>query len=88
MSKLVQILALILFLFPVAVNADPVLINFDTPLPSDLYRSQGVVLTTVGISQPSGAGTLVVTNIRLLPTLAAVSPPQAAFAVPVNPLFS
>ena len=88
-SKLIQILALVLFLFPVAVNADPlVLINFDTPLPNDLYSSQGVVLTTVGISQPSGRGTLVITNLRLLATPAAISPPQAAFAVGVNPLFS
>ena len=88
MSKLAQILALALFLcFPVVAKADPlVLINFDTPLPSDLYESQGVRLRTVGIEQPSGRGTLIA-DMRVLPTPAAVSPPNAAFTIRINPLF-
>ena len=89
MSRLIQLLVLTVVLCaPTVVRADPlVLLDFDTPLPSDLYQSQGVFLTTIFIDQQSGHASLF-TGILLLPTPAAVSPPQAAFASQaVNPLF-
>lgn len=87
--RLVQILALALFLYvPSVVKADEVvLIDFDSPLPSDLAQSHGVSLFTLLINaNGSVQGTF--GGVVLLPTPAAVSPPQAAFAAQVNPLFN
>ena len=89
MSKVIKLLVLTLFLYtPIAVKADSlVLIDFDSSLPSDLYASQGVFLNSIGIHLPSGDGQGIGGGIMLLPTPAAVSPPQAAFASQINPLF-
>lgn len=88
MCKPIQILLLIGFLFAaVTAKADPlVLIDFDTPLPPDLYQSQGVIINTITISQATG-GAAIGGGLLLQSTPLAVSPPQAAFATPVNPLF-
>jgi hypothetical protein len=86
--RLFQMLVLALFLFVPAVKADQlVLIDFDSPLPSNLAQTKGIFLTTIlvdenGIVVDRGFG-----GVMLLPTPAAVSPPQAAFANQVNPLF-
>lgn len=88
MFRLIQLLVLAVILYaPAVVRADPlVLIDFDTPLPSDLYLSQGVFITTIFID-PSGPVSIF-TGLSLLPTPAAVSPPQAAFASQeINPQF-
>ena len=98
MSKLIQLLVLAVFLYvPVVVNADPViLINFDDPSPAPLatYRSLGVEISTivlhpVGPTCPSfeGACTVVgtINDIALQTSAAAVSPPQGAFPVPIDP---
>jgi len=91
MRKSVQILALTFFLFsPALVKADPlVLIDFDSPLPPGaFYQSEGVVFHTVFVS-PVGEIVGSINNvILLLPSPAAVSPPQGAFAAPINPLFN
>lgn len=87
--RLFQILLLAFFLYaPAVVKADPlVLIDFDSPLPSDLYASQGVFVTTILINA-NGTGQGTFSGVLLLPTPNAVSPPQAAFAAQVNPLFN
>lgn len=98
MSKLIQLLVLAVFLYvPVVVNADPViLINFDdlSPAPLATYRSLGVEISTivlhpVGPTCPSfeGACTVVgtINDIALRTSAAAVSPPQGAFPVPIDP---
>ena len=83
-----QISVLALFLYvPGVVKADQlVLINFDSPQPSDGYQSQGVLLTTF-LLRSDGTGSGGFDGVALLPTPAAVSPPQAAFPTHVNPLF-
>lgn len=89
LCRLLQILLLGLFLYaPSVAKADQlVLIDFDSPPPPNLYASQGVFLTTILINaNGSGQGTF--GGVVLLPTPAAVSPPQAAFAAQVNPLFN
>lgn len=85
----VQILALALFLYvPSVVKADEVvLIDFDSPLPLELAQSQGVSLFTLLINA-NGSVQGLFGGVVLLPTPAAVSPPQAAFAAQVNPLFN
>jgi hypothetical protein len=99
MSKTIRILVLTVFLFvPAFVKADPIiLINFDDPSPAPLqtYRSQGVELSTILID-PTGAGCPLFLNqctvagsindISLRTSTAAVSPPQGAFPVAVDPL--
>ena len=87
--RLVPLLLLALFLYvPSVVKADQlVLIDFDSPRPNDSYQSQGVFLTTLTIDA-NGNGSGIFGGVVLLPTAAAVSPPQAAFAAPVNPLFN
>jgi hypothetical protein len=90
MSKFAQILVLTVFLcVPAAVKADPVVINFDDPPPAPLqtYQAQGVVLTTIFIG-PAGDVTGGINNITLQASSAAVSPPQGAFPVAINPLSS
>jgi hypothetical protein len=90
MRKSAQILALAFFLFsPALVNADPVLINFDSPLPPGaFYQSEGVVFHTVLVN-PGGEIIGAINNvISLLPSPAAVSPPNGAFAIPVSPSFN
>jgi hypothetical protein len=90
LRKSAQILALFLFLLsPALVKADPVVINFDSPLPANaFYQSEGVVFHTV-LASPSGELNGAINNvIALLPSPAAVSPPNGAFAVPVNPQFN
>ena len=87
--RLSQILLLALFLYaPGVVKGDQlVLIDFDSPLPLDAGQSQGVFLSTILINA-SGTGQGTFGGVVLLPTAAAVSPPQAAFAAQVNPLFN
>jgi hypothetical protein len=99
MSKFIGILVLGVFLyFPSFVKADPiVLINFDDPSPAPLalYRSLGVEISTILI-HPAGAGCPrfdsqctvagTINNIDLRATPAAVSAPQAAFPVAIDPL--
>ena len=99
MSKFVRLLVLALLLYvPAFVKADPIiLINFDDPSPAPLqtYRSLGVEISTI-LLQPSGAGdcpnftnqcTVVgtINDIALRTSPAAVSPPQGAFPVAVDP---
>ena len=87
MRKLAQILALFLFLLsPALVKADPVVIDFDSPLPpSAFYQAQGVVFHTV-VADPGGQLNGALNNIIVLAASpAAVSPPNGAFAAPVNP---
>ena len=91
MTRLIQVLALAIFLFvPAFVKADPiVLITFDDPPPAPLqtYRAQGVELTTILLG-PSGTVDGAINDITLRTTAAAVSPPQGAFPVAVNPQFN
>jgi PEP-CTERM motif len=91
MSKLIQILVLAVFLYvPALVKADSiVLINFDDPPPAPLqtYRSLGVELSTILLG-PAGEVAGAINDIALLTSAAAVSPPQGAFPVAVNPLFN
>ena len=87
MPKFAQILGLTLFLLsPALVKADPVLIDFDSPLPPNaFYQAQGVVFhtATATAGQLDGA----INNVIVLqPSPAAVSPPNGAFAAPVQPL--
>jgi len=98
MSKFTRILVLGVFLLvPAFVKADPVIvINFDDPSPAplDTYRALGVEFSTI-LLQPTGAGcplfdqqcTVVgtINNIALRTSPAAVSPPQAAFPVTIDP---
>jgi PEP-CTERM motif len=87
MRKFAQILALFLFLFsPALVKADPVVIDFDSPLPPNaFYQAQGVVFHTV-VADPAGQLNGAINNvIVLMASPAAVSPPNGAFATPVNP---
>ena len=86
--RLVNILVLALFLYiPTVVKADEVvLIDFDSPLPLELAQSQGVSLFTILINPTNGGIQGFFGGVVLLPTPAAVSPPQAAFAAQVNPL--
>jgi uncharacterized membrane protein len=81
MSKLIKIVVLAGFLYlPIAVQADPLVsINFDTPLPSGSYLSQGLLLNTLLVNPLTGQADTVIAGIVLLPSPAAVSPPQAAF---------
>lgn len=85
---LVQILVLASFLYiPSIVKADQlVLIDFDSPLPPDLPQSKGILLSTALIDEHGARGGF--DGVVLLPTPFAVSPPQAAFATHVNPLFN
>ena len=98
MSKLIQVLVLAVFLYlPAFVKADPViLITFDDPSPAPLqtYRSLGVEISTilihpVGARCPSFEGACTVAgtinDIALRTSAAAVSPPQGAFPVTVDP---
>ena len=91
MRKSVPFLALALFLLtPALAKADPlVLINFDSPLPpSAFYQSEGVVFHTV-FANPAGDLVGGINNLIVLQASpAAVSPPNAAFAAPINPLFN
>ena len=98
MSKFTRILVLAVFLLvPAFVKADPVIvINFDDPSPAplDTYRALGVEFSTI-LLQPTGAGcplfdqqcTVVgtINNIALRTSPAAVSPPQGAFPVTIDP---
>jgi len=98
MSKFTRILVLAVFLLvPPLVKADPVIvINFDDPSPAplDTYRALGVEFSTI-LLQPTGAGcplfdqqcTVVgtINNIALRTSPAAVSPPQGAFPVTIDP---
>jgi len=98
MSKFTRILVLGVFLLvPAFVKADPVIvINFDDPSPAplDTYRALGVEFSTI-LLQPTGAGcplfdqqcTVVgtINNIALRTSPAAVSPPQGAFPVTIDP---
>ena len=87
MSKLIKIVVLAVFIYaPTAVKADPlVFIDFDSPLPPDSYLSQGVLLSSLLVNPFTGQADAVLGGIVLLPSPAAVSPPQAAFPIPVNP---
>lgn len=98
MSKLIRILVLVVFFcVPAFVKADPIiLINFDDPSPAPLqtYRALGVQISTILIN-PTGprcpsfegdcavAGTI--NDIALRTSAAAVSPPQGAFPVTIDP---
>ena len=98
MSKFTRIIVLALFLLvPAFVKADPVIvINFDDPSPAplDTYRALGVEFSTI-LLQPTGAGcprfdqqcTVVgtINNIDLRSSPAAISPPQGAFPVTIDP---
>lgn len=87
MPKFAQILALFLFLLsPALVKADPVVIDFDSPLPPNaFYQAQGVVFHTV-VADSTGQLNGAINNvIVLMASPAAVSPPNGAFATPVNP---
>ena len=98
MSKFTRILVLAVFLLvPAFVKADPVIvINFDDPSPAplDTYRALGVEFSTI-LLQTTGAGcplfdqqcTVVgtINNIALRTSPAAVSPPQGAFPVTIDP---
>ncbi len=87
MRKSAQILALAFFLFsPALVKADPVLIDFDSPLPPNaFYQAEGVVFHTV-TTNSSGELNGAINNVIVLQSSpAAVSPPNGAFALPVNP---
>src|SRR6185369_11182994 len=91
MRKFVQILSLTLFLVsPALVKADPlVLIDFDSPLPPGaFYKPEGVAFDTVFVDPAGDLVGAINGLIVLLPSPAAVSPPQAAFAAPTNPLFN
>lgn len=98
MSKLIKLVVLTVFLcVPAFVKADPViLINFDDPSPAPLqtYRSLGVEISTILLEPLSSrcpsllsdcrvVGTI--NNIELRNSLAAVSPPQGAFAASIDP---
>ena len=98
MSKLIRLLLLTGFLYiPTLVKADPIiLITFDDqpPAPLATYRAQGVVLSTILINpigsrcpsflgQCTVAGTI--NDIVLRTSPAAVSPPQGAFPVAIDP---
>ena len=87
MRRFAQILAVALFLFaPALVKADPVLIDFDSPLPSGgFYQAEGVQFVTLSVN-PNGEFEGIGPGIRLLPSPAAVSPPNGAFAGLINPL--
>jgi hypothetical protein len=82
---------LTLFLLsPALVKADSlVLIDFDSPLPTGaFYQSQAVAFDTVFVD-PSGNLVGAINGvILLLPSAAAVSPPNAAFAATTNPQFN
>jgi len=98
MSKFTRILVLAVFLLvPAFVKADPVIvINFDDPSPAplDTYRALGVEFSTI-LLQPTGSrcpsfeqqctvvGTI--NDIALRTSPAAVSPPQGAFPVTIDP---
>jgi hypothetical protein len=82
---------------PAFVKGDPVIvINFDDPSPAplDTYRALGVEFSTI-LLQPTGAGcplfdqqcTVVgtINNIALRSSAAAISPPQGAFPVTIDP---
>lgn len=87
MRKFAQILALFLFLLsPALVKADPVVIDFDSPLPPNaFYEAQGVVFHTV-VADLAGQLNGAINNVIVLaPSPAAVSPPNGAFAAPTNP---
>lgn len=87
MRKLAQIAVPFLFLLvPALVKADPVVIDFDSPLPpSAFYQAQGVVFHTV-VADTGGQLNGALNNIIVLAASpAAVSPPNGAFAAPVNP---
>src|ERR1044072_3847509 len=98
MSRFIQILVLAVFLcVPAFVKADPVIvINFDDPPPAPLqtYQSLGVQFSTI-LLQRTGAGcplfdqqcTVVgtINNIDLRTSPAAISPPQGAFPVTIDP---
>jgi PEP-CTERM motif len=90
MRKFAQILALSLFLFsPALVKADPVLINFDSPLPPNaFYQAQGVVFHTVLANSAGELNGAINNVIVLMASPAAVSPPNGAFALPVSPSFN
>jgi hypothetical protein len=82
-----QILALFLFLLsPALVKADPVVIDFDSALPPNaFYQAQGVVFHTV-LADSTGELNGSINNVIVLAASpAAVSPPNGAFALPVNP---
>lgn len=90
MRLCVQILALTFFLFsPALLKADPVVIDFDSPLPPNaFYQAQGVVFHT---ALANSAGQLVgaINNVIVLqPSAAAVSAPNGAFATPVSSSFN
>lgn len=90
MRKSAQILALFLFfLSPALVKADPVVIDFDSPLPPNaFYQPEGVVFHTV-LADSTGELNGAINNvIVLMASPAAVSPPNGAFATPVNPAFN
>jgi hypothetical protein len=98
MSRFIQVLVVTVFLcVPAFVKADPIiLINFDDPSPAPLqtYRSLGVEISTILI-HPTGAGcplflnqctvTGTINDIALRTSASAVSPPQGAFPVAVDP---
>jgi len=85
MSRIIHLVVLAAFLYlPVGVKATPVvLIDFDSPLP-DLGLSQGVILGTPLIINGDKTGIITTISIRSSPS--AVSPPNAAFPFPTNPL--
>lgn len=89
MRKAAQILALSLFLLiPALAKADTVSIDFDSPLPPGaFYQAQGVVFhtATAQAGQLNGA---INNSILLQASAAAVSPPNGAFATPVQPQFN
>jgi PEP-CTERM motif len=98
MSRFIQLLVLTVFLcVPAFVKADPIiLINFDDPSPAPLqtYRAQGVEISTI-LLRPTNdrcpsllsACTVVgtINDISLRTSAAAVSPPQGAFPVAIDP---
>lgn len=90
MRKSAQILSLFLFLLsPALVKADPVVIDFDSPLPPNaFYQAQGVVFHTVLANSTGELNGAINNVIVLLSSPAAVSPPNGAFATPVSPSFN
>ena len=91
MRRSLRILTLTLFLMtPAVAKADSlVLINFDSPLPTNaFYQAEGVAFDTVFVDPAGNFVGAINGVIQLLPSASAVSPPNAAFAAATNPLFN
>ena len=91
MRRSVQILTLTLFMLsPALAKADSlILIDFDDPLPPGaFYQSEGVAFDTVFVDPAGNLVGAINGVIVLLPSAAAVSAPNAAFAATTNPLFN